>query len=319
MRLALFTKLVQDRPLAEVADLAAEIGYDGLEIMCDAPHLTLDWTDAEVAALKEQLDRLGLDVCSLATYTRWYATISDTEAQRQLQDFERFLHFARLLDCKLLRHDIGGPAPDLARPEDWQRGALWGRRAADLAAAYGATVTLEIHFGYLTESAESSLELLAMIDRPNVRLLYDAGNMLAAGVPFGPAVIRRLGEQIAHVHVKDQMVVPDPDRPATVERNGRYLQRTLLGRGQIDHAADLQALAAIGYRGYVASECYAEHVPLLVVAHEAGYLKGVRDVVLGAAHSVDTVCRGGAETGGCNGGGGRSDGDGADCRQPERG
>ena len=67
----LFTGQWADLPFEEVARLAGEWGYDGLEIACSGDHLDLkraDEDDAYVAERREILDRHGLEVYAISNH-----------------------------------------------------------------------------------------------------------------------------------------------------------------------------------------------------------------------------------------------------------
>ena len=52
-------------------------------------------------------------------------------------------------------------------------------------------------------TGEELLELLSLINLPNVKIVYDIGNRVAFGHNLS-SDIRLLGNKIAHVHIKDK-------------------------------------------------------------------------------------------------------------------
>ena len=67
----LFTGQWADLPFTEVARLAAEWGYDGLEIACSGDHLDLKRAEEEPGYLDERreiLDRHGLEVFAISNH-----------------------------------------------------------------------------------------------------------------------------------------------------------------------------------------------------------------------------------------------------------
>ena len=264
MKTALFSKVLADRPLEEAARTAADLGYDGFEPMGRAPHLAGGTDRADAAALRSLLDDRGLSVPCVTTYTGGYVDQSDAECEAELAALDPFLELAGALDCPLVRHAPDGPPVHEATDADFERAAAWMRRAADRAAARDLTVCVELHAHKVTETVESTLDLLDRIDRGNVGVIHDAGNLAIVGEGFGRESVERLGDRLAHVHVKDVARVPlDADLPegSTFEletRRGRErFQHRRLGEGDVDHAPLVEALAATDYDGFLT----AEHPP----------------------------------------------------------
>lgn len=73
------------------------------------------------------------------------------------------------------------------------------RRVADVAAEYDCTVCIEIHVGRLVEAADSTVQFLYLVDRENVGVIHDAGNMYTVDADYGWESVERLGESFVHV------------------------------------------------------------------------------------------------------------------------
>lgn len=280
MQISLFSKVLADRPLHEAIRRAAEMGFDGVEIMARSPHFPVETPVSEARRLREQLDEYGLSVPCLATYTGGYGDASRAESEDELARLEGFLELSVALDCDLVRHGPNGPQPHEATADDFERAAGWMRRAADLAAEYGRTLAVEIHAGKLTETAESTLRLLELIDRENVGAIHDAGNMFITDDDYGPASVERLGEQLEHVHVKDERRVDDERLPGAftvdTQRGPRAFQPRLLGDGAVDHEPLVRALEEAGYEGHLTAECHVaqgEGDDVRIAEHELAALR----------------------------------------------
>ncbi|WP_207592808.1 TIM barrel protein [Halomontanus rarus] len=270
MHPSLFTKLFDDRSLDEAITTAAEIGFDGVEIMAREPHFPADTSHERAAEIKTLLDDHGLTVPCLATYTGGYSTKSDDECEAELEAFERFLALSEILEVDVLRHGAGGPSVREATDEDFERAATWLRRAADVAAEYDRTVALEIHSHRLTETTDSTLRLLELIDRENVGVIHDAGNMYIVDDPYGSESLAKLDDRVVHVHVKDLSRIDDPSLSDAFSletpRGEETFRRESLGDGDIDHASVFEALAESGYDGYVTTETTARRIDRETVA-----------------------------------------------------
>jgi sugar phosphate isomerase/epimerase len=259
---SVFTKIFADRTLSDTFEIAADIGFDGVEPMCREPHASEDTSPEQVRDWKDQLADLGLSVPCLATYTGHYVGKDDDECEAELDSLERFLEMADVLDCDLVRHWTGGPSLYEAGDEHFEEAAHWMRRAADRAAAYDKTLAIEIHAGGLTETADSTVNLLERIDRDNVGAIHDAGNMYIVDTDFGSESVSTLADWLSHVHVKDEVRVDDGSLPGAFEVETRHetetFRHTMLGQGETDHEPLFEALVERGYDGYVSAEC---HVP----------------------------------------------------------
>lgn len=261
MQVSVLTKLFGDRSLEEACEVAADLGFDAVELMGRDPHFGPETTIEEAEALRATLDDLGLDVSCVASYTGGYLDKGPDEQERELERLERFCELARAVDCHRVRHGPGGPPEHRATDDDYEEAIEWMRRACDVAAQYNVELLVEIHSLTVVESAAAARRLLDGVDRDNLGAMHDAGNMYISRKEFGPRSVEVLGEQLDHVHVKDELRVADEAR-GTFELEtpvGQELfQPRLLGDGAVDHGPLFSALQDAGYDGYITLEC---HVP----------------------------------------------------------
>ena len=259
MKLALFSKILNDRPLEEAIDLTAELGYDGIEIQASEPHLPADTSRERAEEITVHLDDAGIVVPCLATYTGYYDERTAEEAEEELAELERFCALAEILDCELVRHKPGGPPVRYATNEDFERAAEYVQRAADIAAEYGRSIGIEIHTDRLVETADSTLKFVELVDRENVGVIHDAGNMCIVDTDFGRESVEKLAEVLVHVHVKDVRRVDDVSADGTFTKETKHgeehFQHALLGEGDADHLPAFTALVELGYDGYLTDEC----------------------------------------------------------------
>jgi sugar phosphate isomerase/epimerase len=146
------------------------------------------------------------------------------------------------------------------------------------------TLGIEIHAHTLVETVDATQRLLRDIDRDNVGAIHDAGNMYIVEEPFGPESVERLGDDLVHVHVKEEARVDDPDLPGAFEletdAGDELFQPRRLGEGDVDHGPLFDALQDAGYDGFVTDEC---HVPtesdgdIEVARHELTELRAMLD------------------------------------------
>lgn len=261
MQTSVLTKLFDNRSLSEACAVAADVGFDAVELMGRAPHFGPETTDEEARELRAHLDELGLDVSCIASYTGGYIGKDTNEQEAELEALERFCELANVVGCHRVRHGPGGPPEHRATEDDYEVAAQWMRRAADLAAEYDVELLVEIHSLTVVESATAARHLLDLVDRDNVGIMHDAGNMYISRKDYGAESVDVLGDLLAHVHVKDEIRVVDEARGTfeleTSEGTERFQPR-LLGDGAADHEPLFSALADREYEGFVTLEC---HVP----------------------------------------------------------
>lgn len=285
MQYSIFSKVFDDRSLDEAITTAAEIGFDGIEIMARDPHLPADTDHERAEDIVTLLDDVGVEVPSLATYTGGYARKSDRKCEAELEALERFLTLSEILDVRLLRHGAGHPSIREATDGDVERAAMWLERAADLAAEYDRMIGLEIHSHRLTETTDATLRLLDRIDRDNVGIIHDAGNMFLVDEPHGPKSIERLGDHLIHVHLKDLSRVDDPSLEDSFSletpRGTELFRRECLGDGHIDYESLFRRLLGDDYDGFVTTETTVRRLDRETVARRE--LENMRRLVATAS------------------------------------
>jgi L-ribulose-5-phosphate 3-epimerase len=262
MQTAVLTKMFSESGLFQACDLAAEAGFDAVELMGRDPHLGPETSVEEAETLRSYLDDIGLDVACLATYSGNYANRekSDTDRETELDTLDHYCDLALALDCDLVRHNPGGPAEHRAEDADYEQAATWLQQAADRAAEDDLRLAVEIHSTTIVESAGAAVDLFERIDRENVCAIHDAGNMYIADAAYGTDSVAELGEWLGHVHVKDEVRITDANAYAafSVETaaGDEVFQPCLLGTGGTDHAPLFAALRERGYDGAITTECH---------------------------------------------------------------
>ena len=247
IQIAICSKILQDYELAEAIQIAADVGYEGMEIFGVPKHLPADVEQAKVETASQLLHKLGLAAVTLGTYVGPFAENSDEQCRQELEAFKRYTEIAQALDCDLIRVIPGGPAdPNDARDDHWYRSAHYIRECCDLALGRGLGVILENNFG-LTATVDSTLELIYLVDRPNLGINYDPGNLYRLGKYYGVEALERFGELVWNVQVKD-----------CDKRRGKDEWQLLLGEGDVDYERIVGWLQESEYDGYVSAECHRE-------------------------------------------------------------
>jgi inosose dehydratase len=238
-------------PAEEVLAAMSRAGYAGTEL---GPPGYL----GEGEALAERLDRFGLELVG------GFAPLPLTEPNAELGALGRVLDLfeaARAGSAKPVLADMGSPRrrdnpgraardPALA-PDDatWRRLVEGVRRACDEARSRGFEPTFHPHGGSYVEAPD---EIARLLEDTDVGLLLDTGHLvLGGGAPLD--ALRRWGERLNHVHVKDvrlDLLRRGGDMLAAWRR-GVFCE---LGKGDVELGAFLSELRGSGYEGWIVIE-----------------------------------------------------------------
>ncbi|MGI5818950.1 MAG: sugar phosphate isomerase/epimerase family protein [Armatimonadota bacterium] len=268
LRIAICSKILQDYEIAEAVSIAAEIGYEGIEIFGVERHLPADVADGTVRSLAGQLSNVGMEVVTLCTYVGQFAQKSDDECLEEVEKFRRYLEIAEALECDMIRVQPGGPPkPSSAREDHWERAAHYLRECCDLALTPDIGVVMENNFG-LSATTDSTLEMIARVDRPNLGINYDPGNLYRMDRYYGIESLARFGQLAWNVQVKDCY---KDDREDDYE--------LLLGEGEVDYAPIFAWLDDAEYDGHVSAESHKAPTddlsPVDIARHEYSAIRSL--------------------------------------------
>ena len=268
IEIALCSKLLQDHPIVEAIEIAAKIGYTGMEIFGVPNHLPADADDARVAAVARALDKAGMECVTLCTYLGGFATKSDAECEADCEALLRYMDIADELECDMIRVMPGGPRdPRDAREDHWERAAYYLAECCDRALSRSVGIIVENNVG-LSATLDSTLDLVARIDRPNLGVNYDAGNLYRFGKYYAVEALERLGELMWNVQVKE-----------ADKSTGEDIWKLLLGEGKVDYATIFAWLVGEEWDGFVSAESHREPDAQMkdvdIVKHEYDAIRGL--------------------------------------------
>jgi sugar phosphate isomerase/epimerase len=233
-RLAASTNTYHTLSLEEALAGIAAAGFKSVELTSVpgwTEHVRRDATPEQLAYVKDQLKQYGLTPISLSGH-------SDLVSDAGVAEFRKALNLCRQLGISYVTTSTGGHAATSEGDADEQRVEFLKRIGplADEAAADGIVICLETHGGPLSTGA-SSAQLVQEIDKPNVGINYDAGNVIFYGNTRPETDIAAAVPYIKHLHVKDKIGgAGEWNFPA-------------VGTGEIDYAVIFSALDAAGFNG----------------------------------------------------------------------
>ncbi|MEI8243582.1 MAG: sugar phosphate isomerase/epimerase [bacterium] len=233
-KVTLFTGQWADLPLKQLAGMAKEFGYDGLELACWGDHLDLDQAVRSKAYCEDQLAVLagqGLGCWAISNHLsgqlvcdnideRHYAFAprnlkGDPKGTRKwaVEMQKKAARAAANLGVKVVNGFTGSPIWHLVysfppcQPgqiaEGYRQFARTWKPILDVYADQGVKFALEVHpteIAFDMVSAERALE--ALNGHPAFGFNYDPSHLGYQGVDY-VKFIRRFGDRIFHVHMKD--------------------------------------------------------------------------------------------------------------------
>jgi sugar phosphate isomerase/epimerase len=258
--------------LVEAVERIARLGFKGLEIMADRPHLyPPDVEEAELQSLEQALTIAGLKVTNLNSFTlfavgdtylpSWIEPESSRRAIR-IRHTRDCLQIARRLGCANISVPPGGPLSGLGR-RDAERLFYDGlAQVIPLAEELGVRVLVEPEPGLMIETTRQFRDFICGVRSAAVGLNFDIGHFFCAGEDPREA-FETLFEWVGHVHLED--IAPT-----------RVHQHLIAGKGAIRFAEILSHMHRLGYAGDISLELY----PYVDTPEEAGreslaYLKPI--------------------------------------------
>ena len=206
-------------------DTASKIGIDYIELIAEVQHNPKNpiWTDSGVLDIKRLAKKNNLTLHALCND---YIIENHFLEEGVISQNIDLIKQARKIGIeKYILPFFENSELSLDNMQDYIEPI---RKVAKAAYDSDITVCLETIL-----TGKELLKLLKLIDLPNVKVVYDTGNRVAFGHDL-PADIILLGENIAHVHIKDK---------------NNNNENTLLGTGLVDFESVFFAFDNIGYNG----------------------------------------------------------------------
>ena len=246
MKYSVFTVIMPDHSIADVAKKLREWGYDGVEWRVhDQCHIP----PKEIVGRAKEVHRISadnrLEICNLATYLH----VKEGEL------IKRVMEGAQIMGAPACR--VGVPPYNRARNYN----EIFAETLADLAAIeklsekYGVKALIEIHFGNIAPSAGLAHRLVSNFNPKYIGVIFDPGNMIYEGMENWRLSLELLGPWLAHVHVKNtswDIAETMPDGRTRWQPSAATLQGGIVDWGEV-----IQDLLAVGYKGYLSSEDFS--------------------------------------------------------------
>ncbi len=234
-------------------DRIAGLGFSGVEIMCDQPHLYPPEYDAKrLEEVKSSLEKNGLAPTNLNSFTLF--AVGDTylpswiepEAHRRQMRVDHTLaclDIAAFIGCRNISVPPGGPLPaNMTRKQALDLFHRGLEQVLPRAEALEVKLLIEPEPDLLMERTGEIKPFVAEIQSPVVGINFDIGHFYCAGEDPATA-FEDLFPWIGHVHIED--IAPS-----------REHNHLIAGEGAIDFPSVFAAMKRLGYNCDMSLELY---------------------------------------------------------------
>lgn len=251
LRLGYGTNGFGSHRLDDALAVIAGLGYDGVALTVDQPHLDPFAPDlsARTAAVGRRLNELGLAVV-IETGARyvldaWHkhepTLVSDTGRERRIDLLCRAVRIGAELGAEAVSFWSGTLPAGVPADEGWRRVVDGVGPVLDEAERRGVVCAFEPEPGMFVDTVGGVLDLRQRLGSPErLRVTLDIGHCVCNEAGTVADCVHQAGDLLANVQLDDMM-------PGVHE----HLE---FGEGEVDLPAALGALVGIGYTGLAAVE-----------------------------------------------------------------
>jgi sugar phosphate isomerase/epimerase len=248
--------------LFEAIERIAGLGFRGVEIMGDRPHLyPPDFGEQDLARLKKTISEHALELININSFTlfavgdtylpSWIEPEEDRREIRIRHTLES-LRVADYLGCKTISVPPGGPLGNITRQEAISLFHQGLERVIPLAQELGVKVLVEPEPDLLIERTQEFKSFIRDVKSDWVGLNLDIGHFYCVGEDPN-AAFEELFEWVGHVHLED--IAPS-----------RAHDHLIAGQGAIQFPEIFDTMKRLGYQGDISLELY----PYVDMPDEAG-------------------------------------------------
>jgi myo-inositol catabolism protein IolH len=275
MRIALDPYMHRHLSLEELPRLAADLGYEWIELSPRADFLNW-WVRPRVfperiASFKKALKDHGIGIASLLPMYRW-ASPREEERLAAVENWKRAIQVAVEMGVDTMNSEFGrGPHPEHGSCSSCCQGGsmtessetAWWRSMEALVPIFereGINLHIEPHPEDFVETLQPAVDMIRTVNSKRVKFLYCAPHTFYFGDDTR-AMIRQAAPVLAHVHVADtfnhkassglRYIVNPPGSTARVH------QHLDIGQGEVPWDDFFGTLAEVGFDGIMTACVFA--------------------------------------------------------------
>ena len=239
-------------------DAMAQVGMTGAELRLIGDRNIIDFSDEEIARVRERVEQHGMKVVSIASPVLKYVLPEAPPIDPRFQQdvfgaaytiadhsrlSKRAFEIAEKTGAKIVR--VFSYWRTTAPEQCFDRIVAALRELADQAADRGLVIGLENEHACNVATGTEAGRVFAAVDHPALKSIWDPANASILGeVPFPHGYNALPARRIAHVHAKDCVV------------HGHTPTWGPLGEMGIDWKGQIAALKRDGYQGTISLETH---------------------------------------------------------------
>ncbi len=229
-----------------------KLGFSGLEIMCDRPHLyPPDYDEKKINKIKSLIKNYNLKITNLNCFTLF--AVGDTYLPSWIEPDEdqRNIRIRHTLDCIKISHLLGcpnisippgGPLKNMDRKEAIYLFLKGLEKVIPLAEELNIKLLIEPEPELLIERTSEFKSFIKEVSSKAVGLNFDMGHFFCVGEDPGTA-IEELFEWAGHIHLED------------IGRD-RVHRHLVAGKGAINFLSFFKTLKKLKFDGDICLELY---------------------------------------------------------------
>lgn len=238
--------------LFESLEKIAQLGFRGVEIMADRPHLyPPDVETSDVARINKTLQKHNLKVTNLNSFTLF--AVGDTYLPSWIEPEEdrRNIRIQHTLECLKMADELGcgnisvppgGPLNGMSRDAAMSLFHQGLDEVIPLAEELGVKILVEPEPDLMIENTTEFKSFIRDVQSASVGINFDIGHFFCAGEDPANA-FEALFEWIGHVHLED----------IATDRSHNHL---IAGHGAIRFLEIFRTMERLRYRGDISLELY---------------------------------------------------------------
>jgi sugar phosphate isomerase/epimerase len=238
--------------LVESLEKIAGLGFRGVEIMGDRPHLyPPDFESSDINRLKKTLEKLQLKITNINSFTLF--AVGDTYLPSWIEPDKnrRDIRIRHTIDCLKVAHQLGctnisippgGPLDNLSKNDAMSLFHQGLEQVIPFAEQLSVKILVEPEPDLLMENSSDFTSFIKDVRSPMVGLNFDIGHFFCAGEDPS-ASFEKLFEWVGHVHLEDIA-------------ESRVHHHLIAGHGAIQFIDIFKTMKGLGYQGDISLELY---------------------------------------------------------------